>query len=658
MTIRFPAYACALIALALTLPLASNDHAIAQPLPTAPPFPIPSSSPLPAQIAPVTQPEGLGFGDPGPSLIKRATSVEKAVYPELPGLPAPDITAPPGTLERSAVLVGVTQRPFVGIRLQDAVALALMRNTNLAISQASRRITRYQIVADEGAYDVHFQLMPSYTHSVMPPTSPLNSGPDGGPVTQDILGTTTSFSGLLPTGASYNLALMGQRVTTNYSATGFDPYYQTAASFGISQPLLRNRDIDSTRRQLLTDQITLEVNSDSALVQAQQTLLSVADAYWNLVYSWQNVAVQEAALRQAQFQAASNARRVAGGRLAASDVAEANAQVSAYQSRVSVALQSVQQNQLSLKSLLIADTTDPIWTANLVPVTPPEGILREPKLADALVLALHNRPEIAQIADQRKSAGVQIAYARDQLKPQLDLGVSVDPMGLAGVATTPQEDPLLYDISQQSSALNALIANADLTLPPGQQILPVMNTNFNLPSTYNGSFGSSLKSLLTGRYPTYTASLTLGIPIGNRTARGQFDEAVETDRSLQVQQLAVVRSVRSDAETAVEMLRTDAALVGSARDQRQASQQVYESEVRRRAVGRSTTFLVFQRLAELANARGNELQAQINYNRALAFFREVTGELLPDAGVNLHTLGTATLDRTVGPAPLTHVANP
>ena len=651
---------------ALSVMLLASRIASAGPTTVAPsPAPVsssaaqrPKSVPVPPIVSPVPLPDGLGAADPGPSLIERATSVEQATYPQLPSLRSPVIVPFAGTVERAARLVGVKDA-FVGIRLEDAVAMALVRNTDIAVMQANRRIVRYQIVADNGAYDVRFSLSPSYTHAVIPPFSALLSGPNGGPVTEDILGATAGFSGLFPVGGgTYTLTFLGQRMTTDLAASGFDPYYPTSATLSVSQPVLRGRDIDATRRQLRTDQIMLDVDSDSTLVQAQTTIVNVANAYWNLLYDWQNLAVEEAALRQSQLQAESNARRVQRERAAASDVAEANAQVSTYQSQVSLAVENVQQQQLELKTLLLADTADPVWTANLVPLSPVEDLTSEPDVDQTVTLALRNRPELAEIVDRRRSAAVQIAYARDQLQPQLDVGLTVAPTGLAGVPTLLGQDSLLSGISQSTTAVNDLITIANAGLPAADKIPLLPTGNITVPPSLNGSFGSSVKSLVEGRYPAYQASLNLAVPIGNRTARGEFDEAVEQDRALQVQQFAVIRNIKQDAATAVQMLRTGAAVLASARDQRQASQAVYLSELRRRAVGKSTTFLVLQRLVALVNARGEELQAQSNYSKAVAFYREASGQLLGQAGVVVRRLGVKTLDATTGPPPVTRVPNP
>ena len=76
-----------------------------------------------------------------------------------------------------AQIVGVTQQPFVGISLQDAIAMALLKNPNLAVSASNLRIARYTIVEAKGAYDVQLQLKPSSSFSVNPPQNAFEAGP-------------------------------------------------------------------------------------------------------------------------------------------------------------------------------------------------------------------------------------------------------------------------------------------------------------------------------------------------------------------------------------------------------------------------------------------------------------------------------------------------
>src|SRR5271165_7038005 len=61
----------------------------------------------------------------------------------------------------SPEIVGVTQKPFVGISLQDAVGMALLKNPDLAISASNVRIARYRIVQAKANFDVQLHVEPS-----------------------------------------------------------------------------------------------------------------------------------------------------------------------------------------------------------------------------------------------------------------------------------------------------------------------------------------------------------------------------------------------------------------------------------------------------------------------------------------------------------------
>ncbi len=88
-----------------------------------------------------------------------------------PGYAAPRVT--PG----SPAIVGVTAQPFVGIALQDAIAMGLLRNPNLAVSASNVRVARYNVVQAKGAFDVTLHLQPSSSYSDNPPVNFLEAGP-------------------------------------------------------------------------------------------------------------------------------------------------------------------------------------------------------------------------------------------------------------------------------------------------------------------------------------------------------------------------------------------------------------------------------------------------------------------------------------------------
>ncbi|MGA8100389.1 MAG: hypothetical protein WB810_17165, partial [Candidatus Cybelea sp.] len=116
--------------------------------------------------------------DPGDSLPNRVTlptAIPTLMLPPVPSV-APGYRAPQAQAN-AAQIVGVTQQPFVAISLQDAIAMALLKNPNLAVSASNFRVAQYSIVQIKGAYDIALHLQPQSNFSVNPPQSFLAAGP-------------------------------------------------------------------------------------------------------------------------------------------------------------------------------------------------------------------------------------------------------------------------------------------------------------------------------------------------------------------------------------------------------------------------------------------------------------------------------------------------
>ncbi len=555
---------------------------------------------------------------------------QPAVLPPVPVI-APGYTAPSQVVP-SGELVGVNQAPFVGLALDDAIAMALSRNTDLALQQSNERIAGYQIVAAKGAYDVRFQLQPTYSHSVNAPSSTFQAGPGGGPFTIDTVGATAGVSGLTQGGGTYAVTVSGSRTASNLAVNSFDPYYNTQVALSFTQPLLRGSAFDATRRQLQLAVANQSAQRDQALVTASQTVVNVANAYWDLVAAWQNVGIQEEGLRQAAAQADSNARLAKRGQAAPVDIVESNTQVNVFQDNVFSALQNVNRLQTQIKSLMLANPADPVWFANLVPTSSVGQIPAEPTLGDVVGAAVANRVEFAQLRDSRIVADIQLAYAREAARPQLDLNATVAENGFAG-----------------------------RPLPIGQTtfgaFLPIF-TKLGIPANFGttpanvvGGFGQSASNAVTAKFPSYSIGVTYSLPFGNRSARAAIAQAQETERTVQTQQIALAQRVQGEAINALQTIRTAKYRLVAAHAARIAAERVLLSEQRRFQIGTSTTFLVLQRQLDVANNRGRELQAQTDVNKATVELSRVTGGVFAQNKVDPNLVGSQTLA-------LPNVANP
>jgi HAE1 family hydrophobic/amphiphilic exporter-1 len=539
--------------------------------------------------------------------------------------------------------VGITQTPFVGITLENAVGMALSRNPDLAVAQANRRIALYQIQAARGAYDIQLSVQPQYQYATQPPTNQFFAGPNFTPIVQKTASVGVGASGMLPGGQQYSVNASGSQQYNNTQINTFNPTYPSIFSVSFSQPLGRNSGINNASRQLQLAQINSLSVSAQTLTTASTTISQVENSYWDLVAAWRNVAIQEQALKDTITQQHSNVRLARQGASAPIDVVQANNQIAVFQENVFAALQNVAALQNQLKSELLADPNDPIWNANLVPTTPVLQLPQEPALTDLVLQALKNRPEIAQIRTLRSTADVNLAYAQNQTKPQVDLQLGYTSNGFAGTAVNPASSPFLLSSIQQFNAINQLIAAVNALTPPAQHITPLPNTNAPTPAYLQGGLGQSISNLLSNKFPVYTAGFVVTLPVGNTTARADLAAAQEQERSAQIQEASTIQRVTLDVRNALQAYQSAQARLVAAGTARATSEEVLASEVRRFHAGASTTFLVLQREIELANNRGLELQAQTDLNKAVVELQRATGTILTSNNVNVTTVGEGAL---------------
>lgn len=571
-------------------------------------------------------------------------SPRMAIPPSVaPGYRAPDVEpSDPG-------IVGVTQNPFVGITLQDAVGMALLRNPDLAVSASNVRIAHYRVIEAKSNFDLHLQVEPSSNFSVLPPQNIFFAGPGVGgygylcqpPVlysTPEPCSTTgpgyiiqhqytfqSGITGQSVNGLQYAASITQQRTYNNLIINTFNPYYLASLNLSITEPLLKNSGMNAVKHQLKLAVIDADSNEAQTLVDASNTIAQVEDAYWNLVAAWRNVAIQEDALKQAVEQEQSVSRLAKGGVAPPVTVVETQTQVANFQNQLFSALQSVSQLQNQLKGLIVSDAGDPIWRANLVPSSPVQELPNSGELAAIVAEAEQKRPEVRQVVDQRRAADLDKVYAKNQGLPQADLVVQYMSNGFAGLLQP------LPNFEVQGC-----------NLPTGGCPTP--------PPQSQGNETKAFHNMWTAAYPQFNIAFVVNIPLENNTARGLKQIADQEEDQAAIERQALDQRIETEARNALQTYQSALSRLSAASQAREAAEAVYASEVRRFHNGASTTFLVLQRQVELAEARGRELQAQTDLNKAVVELQRVQGTILTDNGVNLKTIGTKAL-ATASPAP-------
>jgi HAE1 family hydrophobic/amphiphilic exporter-1 len=582
-----------------------------------------------------------------PTHAPMPTAVPSPVLPNAPTI-APGYLAPE-VHQDTANIIGVTQQPFVGITLQDAIGMALAKNPNLAISASNARISAYQVVEARGAFDVKLQVQPTSSYSVSPPLNLFDAGPGdvGRYVNQeappqylytsgpgDVIQHQSSFSyglgGQSVNGTQYTAGIQQTRTYNNTLFNEFNPFYLASLNLSVTQPLLRNAGMNAGKRQLQLALINGDSSSQAALVSASDTIAQVSNAYWNLVSAWRNVAIQEEALRDAVTQQHSIVRLAKRGATAPIDATEAATQVATFQDSVYSALQTVAELQNQLKSLVVTDAGDKIWEANLLPTSQVEQLPAAPTLQTVVQTAVRNRPEIQQSLDRYKQADIDFKFAKNQALPQADAAVTFESNGFAGIL-----QPAPGFIAGNCTTVVGGAIAACPTPPPDTQ----------------GKMAQAYHNMWSVEFPTFNIGVTISFPLNNDYAKGLKGTAVEEQRQAAIYAAGVSARIGYDARNALQTYQSALSRLHAARVAREASELVYASERRKYKSGASTTFLVLQRQVELLQNRGRELQAQTDLNKAVVEIQRVEGTILTDNGVKVQKLGQDALPGNPGPLP-------
>jgi len=344
--------------------------------------PIPTPSPTPVAL-------------PTPS-AQATPPLPNAPLPSEPPPIAPNFEAPLRPLP-SAERVGVDLANQLPLTLEEAITLALRNNNDIDTSRNDVQIAEFNLKGARGVYDPVIT-SESYYESTTIPTASLIGGAVNGAVTQTRFFGNAGVTGFTPWyGGNYAARFDSTRSTTSNTNSFLNPQYPTVMNFSYAQPLLRGLKTDNNRRLIEIAKKNLSLSDSEFRQRAIEVIAQVETAYWNLAFALRNLQVQIDAVKQGRTQLESNQRQVAKGVLAPIDVVAATAQIATFEQAVYAAQEIVTRAENTLKTLLLADRTNPEWSRAITPVSPIS--LEPPQVSLELALgeALKNRQEITQL---------------------------------------------------------------------------------------------------------------------------------------------------------------------------------------------------------------------------------------------------------------------
>lgn len=517
--------------------------------------------------------------------------------------------------------IGVQTDQTLPISLNDAIKTALENNNEIEVSRNEVRYQETRLRSLQGLYDGVFTIAPTYTRSSTTGSSSTNDFRVNSDFTKFISrggGNYRVFFNNQRTENAFAQAQVSSGTSLNSSSGG--AIYSSSTGATYTQPLFRNFSIDNNRRQIKIQRKVLQQTDADFRRQTIDIISQVQQAYWDLVFALRDQQNRVANLNLAKENLRQVEARIEAGAAAPLERAEVATELANREADVLLASQQVSISENSLKRLMIKNPDSPQWSQSYVPTDSPVFSQDSINLEDALKDAVANRPELRRLRLQQEINEIDLRYFKNQTKPQIDLNTTLSFDGLARGGVTNSS----IDVPQFTGNEEILRQKLNLLLPANQQIPNIITTVPPSPSYLFGGFNRSLGNIFRSDAPNFSVGVTISFPFKNKSAKADLAGAQIQEEQIQARTRAQEQTVIVEVRNAVQAVETARQRVFTARRARENAEKQLEGERQLYEVGKSTTFLLFQRENALTNARNSEIRAETDYNKALSDLQRAT----------------------------------
>jgi outer membrane protein TolC len=486
----------------------------------------------------------------------------------------------------SVAALAQTNTPGVQkMSLDDCIQSALEKNLDMRIARYNPPLSLTDLQAAYAGYNPNFNFGGQHGYN----KSGGGFNPSIGVVpssTAEQDSFTTGLGGLAPWGLNYNLSGNLQEAYGQGAQGALTAPFDNASggtSISLSQPLLKNFWIDSTRFNIKVAKNRVKY-TELGLKQTIMTIVTTLEqAYYDLIYARENVTVQTKAVELATQLEVENRKRVEVGALAPLDQMQAEAQAASTRATLIAAKGALVIQQNTIKQL-ITDNYAAVEPLDLEPTVPLSAPVQVFDRQISWSKGLTERPDLLQAKLDVERQGITIKYSYNQLFPELDVTGGYG-YGAGGTG-----------ISEYSQALDQI----------GGREQP------------NYSFGAKV---------TY--------PLGNTAARAAYKRNKLTMEQYILTLKKLEQTIIITIDNDIVQAKSSYQQVAATRSAREYAAQALAAEQKKLENGKSTTYTVLQIQRDLTTARGNEIQALDNYNKALAQLSLDEGSTLQRLGINV-----------------------
>ncbi len=468
---------------------------------------------------------------------------------------------------------GLTEIP---LKLEDARAAVLENNLDLRIAIVDPLISSESLRAEEAKFELVFR--PNIgVRDVNQPTLDTTSANQ-----QKTVNFGAGVDVPLRTGGRASVDFTQGRSQTNNPFFALNTSYDSAVTFSLSQPLLRNAGRRANTYSIRVAALNLDITQSRTKLEIIRQIAAADRSYWRTY-----AAARALEVRQKQYEVGlalmdRAKRRVSAGDAAQLEVTRAESGAASQLEQIIQAEKTLRDQQREIKRLLNIKGLEMETRSVITIATDPDPVHFQFDGSALADLGVTNRMEMLELELQLAQDYSAIEFSKNQALPLFTLDFSYSIPGLGA------------------------------------------------------NYGDSIDQITETRFRTWQASIRGQIPIGNEAAKAGIQKAILT----RLQRLSTKESralaIRQEVLGAVDAIDAAWQRILAARQSVILAARTLEGEQRQFDAGARTSTDVLDAAARLADEQTSEIRALSDYQIAQVDLAFATGTLLGATKVDWH----------------------
>jgi outer membrane protein len=419
-------------------------------------------------------------------------------------------------------------------------------------------------------------------------------------------------------GTSLTAGFNNTHATSNLLTTELTPLISSNFQIKLTQNLLQGFGSLPNLRFIRIAKNNREISDVAFRLQIITTVDQIEDMYWDLVYAYENVRVQQESLTYAQKALDDSKQQAKVGTAPPIQVVSAQSTVATDQQNLILAQNNLQLQALLMKNAVSRSIEDPVFAeAEVIPTSTMLIPQEEPVIPtqDLITQAIDHRAELVESRIDLNSRDLSARAVRNALLPTLDAFAYYGGSGVGGNVNAA--------LPNCTAAPAAKYCFSPSSAPP-----PFQTSN-------SVGYGGTLNQLVNSSAPDKGVGLTLNIPLRNREAQANQVRAELEYRQAQVRLHQLENQIRIEVRNAQFDVKQNLVAVQAAQYAVDFARQTLDADQQKLRVGLTTTTAILQDASTLTTSESNLVSAKAAYEKSRVELDRATGLLLDHSGIDV-----------------------